>query len=377
VQEEQTQFGSTIMEEEAAASATKNFSCELCGFHLCGFPSIGSEIAMNAHLAGKKHMRKAARAAKAKSCAANLEAAGIICYICGIPISSEKIHESHLSGQKHFRKIEELKWFSNDKQELKDKFPMLSCHGISCDDCGLIFSSENALQTHLVSKSHLSRTEYIQFTSTIAGESQTSSNDKKQNKGEVEIAVEDSAADIITFKESVGGKSAQKGDFDLNTSFEGISIGETSADEVAKSLFLPKRASNDIQKHKGLSLFSSSTLDKHSEGALFGHLFPSPPSDKGLFGNLLPSSPSEATGDAVYFNTHEPFCFITVGVQGAGKSHTSLCVLESCLVPFKPGDIVKLTSPMTSMVLHYDQNKSSICEAAGLLSPNASIKTKK
>lgn len=29
---------------------------------------------------------------------------------------------------------------------------------------------------------------------------------------------------------------------------------------------------------------------------------------------------------------------------------------------------------MTAMVLHYDQNTSSICEAAGLLSPNPSIK---
>ena len=39
-------------------------------------------------------------------------------------------------------------------------------------------------------------------------------------------------------------------------------------------------------------------------------------------------------------------------------------------------NIVKLNSPMTSMVLHYDQNTSSICEAAGLLSPNPSIKAR-
>lgn len=248
-----------------------------------------------------------------------------------------------------------------------------------CALCGIpSMNSQAILNAHLAGKKHAKRA--------IATKNQqlpklskrliTSNNDKKEKKGVVKIDVEDSAADIITFKESVGGKSTQKGDFDLlNTNFEGLKIDETSADEVAQSLFLPRRALNNIQKHKGVSLFSSSTLDKHPEGALFGHLFPSSsPSEKGLFGRK--KSPSENTEGAVYFNTHEPFCFVTVGVQGAGKSHTSTCVLESCLLPFKPGNIVKLNSPMTSMVCHYDQNTSSICEAAGLLSPNPSIKTK-
>ena len=246
-----------------------------------------------------------------------------------------------------------------------------------CDLCGLSsMPSEAVLNAHLAGKKHKKRAAELQQNQQVpkSSKKQTSNNDKKGKKGVVKIDVEDSAADIITFKESVGGKSTLlKGDFDLNTNFEGMIIDETSADEVAQSLFLPKRTSNNIQKHKGVSLFSSSTLDKHPEGALFGHLFPSSPSDKGLFGRK--KSPSE-TGGAVYFNTHEPFCFVTVGVQGAGKSHTSTCVLESCLVPFKPGNIVKLNSPMTSMVLHYDQNTSSICEAAGLLSPNPSIKAR-
>eukprot|EP00577_Skeletonema_sp_RCC1716_P006665 CAMPEP_0113435010 /NCGR_PEP_ID=MMETSP0013_2-20120614/36003_1 /TAXON_ID=2843 ORGANISM="Skeletonema costatum, Strain 1716" /NCGR_SAMPLE_ID=MMETSP0013_2 /ASSEMBLY_ACC=CAM_ASM_000158 /LENGTH=566 /DNA_ID=CAMNT_0000325267 /DNA_START=44 /DNA_END=1744 /DNA_ORIENTATION=- /assembly_acc=CAM_ASM_000158 len=247
-----------------------------------------------------------------------------------------------------------------------------------CDLCGLSsMPSEAVLNAHLAGKKHKKRAAELQQNQQLpkSSKKQTSNNDKKGKKGVVKIDVEDSAADIITFKESVGGKSTLlKGDFDLNTNFEGMIIDETSADEVAQSLFLPKRTLHNIQKHKGVSLFGSSTLDKHPEGALFGHLFPSSPSDKGLFGRK--KSPSEKTGGAVYFNTHEPFCFVTVGVQGAGKSHTSTCVLESCLVPFKPGNIVKLNSPMTSMVLHYDQNTSSICEAAGLLSPNPSIKAR-
>lgn len=149
---------------------------------------------------------------------------------------------------------------------------------------------------------------------------------------------------------------------ELNQNFEGMSMKEKSADEVAQFLFLPKNTSSDLQKHEGFSLFSASTLDRHPEGALFGHQFA--------------SSELEATGQAVYFNSHEPFCFVTVGVQGADKSHTSSCVLENCLVPFQPGNIVKLNSPMTSMVLLYDQNTTSICETAGLLSLSPTVKSK-
>ena len=166
-----------------------------------------------------------------------------------------------------------------------------------------------------------------------------------------------------------GGKSAQqeessKGDvFGFSAGFESMSLDEKEAtiDEVATTLFRPRSVTDGIQKNKGLSLFSSSSIEQHSEGALFGHLFP---------------SSSEQVGEGVYLSTHEPFCFVTIGVQGAGKSHTSSCVLESCLVPFEPGSIVKLNTPMTTMVLHYDQNTSSICEAAGLLSPSPSIKAK-
>ena len=174
---------------------------------------------------------------------------------------------------------------------------------------------------------------------------------------------------MITFKESVGGKASNQGivsnddAFDFQAGFDSLSLDEksASADEAALSLFLPKIASDGIQKKKGLSLFSSATINEHSEGALLGYLVP-------------PSSSEATVGEPVYLNTQEPFCFVTVGVQGAGKSHTSSCILESCLVPFKPGNIVKLKAPMTAMVLHYDQNTSSICEAAGLLSPNPSIK---
>ena len=198
---------------------------------------------------------------------------------------------------------------------------------------------------------------------------------EKKKKDEVKIAVHDSSADIITFSESIRGKSdsgisaKQEGDDaavrGVEEGFEGLSLEERNAkaNELATSLFLPKGVLDGIQRNKGLSLFKSSGIENQPEGALLGHLFDD-------------NDSSNKVGEGVYINTHSPFCFITVGVQGAGKSHTSSCILESCLVPFEPGNVVKLKVPQTTLVLHYDQNTTSICEAAGLLSANPNIKSK-
>ena len=64
----------------------------------------------------------------------------------------------------------------------------------------------------------------------------------------------------------------------------------------------------------------------------------------------------------VYLNTHEPFCLVTVGVQGSGKSHTLATVLEGCLIPFPEKSVCRLDKPMTTLVLHYDESVTSRCE---------------
>ena len=257
------------------------------------------------------------------------------CKVCGIFCPNEKTYQLHIEGKKHKKKV-------------------------------------TSTTNPLVDKNHNEKETTTIISSTTNSTTKMDDSEKKQKvKDKVKIAVHDSSADIITFKESVGGKSAQqeessKGDvFGFSAGFESMSLDEKEAtiDEMATTLFLSKIVTDGIQKNKGLSLFSSSSIEQYSEGALFGHLFPSDASSKQV-------------GEGVYLATHEPFCFVTIGVQGAGKSHTSSCVLESCLVPFQPGNIVKLNAPMTTMVLHYDQNTSSICEAAGLLSPCPSIKAK-
>jgi hypothetical protein len=80
-------------------------------------------------------------------------------------------------------------------------------------------------------------------------------------------------------------------------------------------------------------------------------------------------APSSKNDSSLFLNTHEPFCLVTVGVQGGGKSHTLGTVLESCLIPFQ--NVVRLNSPMAVMVFHYDHSATSICEATGLINSDS------
>lgn len=64
----------------------------------------------------------------------------------------------------------------------------------------------------------------------------------------------------------------------------------------------------------------------------------------------------------VFLNTHEPFCLVTVGVQGGGKSHTLATVLEGCLIPFPENSLCRLEEPMTTLVLHFDDCPYIRCE---------------
>jgi len=80
--------------------------------------------------------------------------------------------------------------------------------------------------------------------------------------------------------------------------------------------------------------------------------------------------------EPIYLNTHIPFCAVAVGVQGAGKSHTMGCLLESCLLShptLDQNETLSLHKPMTTLVLHYDQSPTSVCEAAGLLSASNKV----
>jgi len=98
-----------------------------------------------------------------------------------------------------------------------------------------------------------------------------------------------------------------------------------------------------------------------------------------LLGNLIPRFGTESMAtlkgddysDAVYLNTHFPFCLLNIGVQGAGKSHSTAVVMENCLIPMPIAGMIKLHEPMTTLVFHYDLSPTNICESTGLITPSS------
>lgn len=135
----------------------------------------------------------------------------------------------------------------------------------------------------------------------------------------------------------------------------GFHMDKVNEEEEFESYMNGELSRKKVQaKLKGVALAVQSTAHHFKEAGLLGYV-------------------NDDSNRAVYLNTHEPFCLVTVGVQGVGKSHTLGCVLESCLIPFSKGDVTRLNTPMTALVLHYDHNTTSVCEATGLVEPNATL----
>jgi hypothetical protein len=93
--------------------------------------------------------------------------------------------------------------------------------------------------------------------------------------------------------------------------------------------------------------------------------------ERGLLGSM--NSDGENGDRHVYLNVHDPFCFVAVGVQGSGKSHTVNVVLENMLLSSPPE--IKLDRPIKTLVFHYDSSPSSVCEAIGLIRPSSVLKS--
>lgn len=53
----------------------------------------------------------------------------------------------------------------------------------------------------------------------------------------------------------------------------------------------------------------------------------------------------------LFLNTNVPFSAFVCGVQGSGKSHTTSCILENCLIPSK--NIGVLREPLSALVFSY------------------------
>lgn len=123
----------------------------------------------------------------------------------------------------------------------------------------------------------------------------------------------------------------------------------------------------------GATLLDGTNLKYVKESALFCQMDNSHTIDgrENMYGmgDYCRTRYGEASTD-IYLNVHEPFCLATIGVQGGGKSHTMACVIENCLLPILESNIVNIKNPMSVLVLHYDQNIASVCEATGLIGPS-------
>ncbi len=96
----------------------------------------------------------------------------------------------------------------------------------------------------------------------------------------------------------------------------------------------------------------------------------------GLLGRLHTSS-----RPSVFLNTYDPFCFVTLGVQGSGKSHSLSVILENCVLRVSDqmksttDDALRLRRPMSSLVFHYDQNQRNACEAIGIVNSSDRLRS--
>lgn len=94
------------------------------------------------------------------------------CEVCGISCPNEGSYQLHIEGKKHKKKV-------------------------------------TSTTNPLVDKNHIEKETTTIISSTTNSTTKMDDSEKKQKvKDEVKIAVHDSSADIITFRESVGGKSA-------------------------------------------------------------------------------------------------------------------------------------------------------------------------
>jgi len=122
------------------------------------------------------------------------------------------------------------------------------------------------------------------------------------------------------------------------------------------------------QSHKTIPFESALLCDKSSpkqinEGGLLGHILP----------HNLKIHSSKHTSSEIYMNSRDPFCLVSVGAQGTGKSHTLSCILENCLIELPQKDSMKCPPPTTALILYFGNSDASICKTVGLVNTDPKL----
>ena len=87
---------------------------------------------------------------------------------------------------------------------------------------------------------------------------------------------------------------------------------------------------------------------------------------QGTDGNSVRFGTRTDSSTAVRVNVHGPFCVVTVGLQGGGKSHTQRVLLESCTMqtPNPYPEETAVRQPMSALVCHFEHHDRGVCEYA-------------
>ncbi|KAF8847659.1 hypothetical protein BDZ45DRAFT_607118 [Acephala macrosclerotiorum] len=95
----------------------------------------------------------------------------------------------------------------------------------------------------------------------------------------------------------------------------------------------------------------------------------------GLLGSFEPTSSTTILDSRVFLNTNVPFSAFVCGVQGSGKSHTTACMIENCLISSPVLGV--LQKPLSALVFNFAEYTSGSsfrpCELAFLASPGSQL----
>ncbi|KAF4633389.1 hypothetical protein G7Y89_g4730 [Cudoniella acicularis] len=76
----------------------------------------------------------------------------------------------------------------------------------------------------------------------------------------------------------------------------------------------------------------------------------------GLLGSSDPASSTSISDSRLFLNTNIPFSAFVCGVQGSGKSHTTACMVENCLIPSPVLGV--LQKPLSALVFNFAEYSS-------------------
>ncbi|KAE9375761.1 hypothetical protein N431DRAFT_403720 [Stipitochalara longipes BDJ] len=95
----------------------------------------------------------------------------------------------------------------------------------------------------------------------------------------------------------------------------------------------------------------------------------------GLLGSSDPTPSTKIMDSRIFLNTNVPFSAFVCGVQGSGKSHTTACMIENCLITSPVLGV--LQKPLSALVFNFAEYCSGSsfrpCELAFLASPGSQI----